>query len=68
MFLFFQLTLLQPSLKSTKWIANLYLKNCDQSLREAVKGAAGFGLFGKVELATKYLHTKEGKDDYKKEE
>lgn len=45
-----------------------YLEHSDEGLREAVKGAAGFGLVGKVELPSKHLHTQQGEDDNEEEE
>lgn len=49
-------------------VALLYLEHSDEGLREAVKGAAGFGLVGKVELPSKHLHTQQGEDNNEKEE
>lgn len=46
----------------------MYLKHSDEGLGEAVKGAAWFGLVGKVELPSKDLHTQQGEDDNEKEE
>lgn len=46
----------------------MYLKNSDEGLREAVEGAAGFGLVGEIKLASKHLHAQEGEDDDKEEE
>jgi len=45
----------------------LYLEHSDKGLREAVKGAAGFGLVGKVELSSKHLHPQQGENDNEKE-
>lgn len=47
---------------------DLYLKYSDEGLREAVKSAAGFGLVGKIKLASKHLHAQEGEDDNEEEE
>lgn len=46
----------------------LYLEHSDEGLWEAIKGAAGFVLIGKVELSSEHLHTQQGEDDNEKEE
>lgn len=46
----------------------MYLEHSDESLREAIKGAARFGLVGKIELPSKHLHTEQGEDDNEEEQ
>lgn len=50
------------------YVVKVYLEHSDEGLRKTVKGAAGFGLVGKVELASEHLHAKQGEDDYEEEE